>query len=302
MIHGRHHRRRFLAASLLTTLAGRALRARADDDAECAAVQALLHKAGVDRVACKARANYLAIGDAPAAFIEAALKLCDGLQHDFLSHFEAKGFAVSTPKRRLTLVVLSGPEAYARYLNVAPDEAVGGHYDLQTNRLVLFDNRQRADAGPLAARANTVSLMHEATHQLCFNTGLLDRDADVPLAISEGLGVYGEVRSVDGRSRIGRRNTERLADLDAARREPGVVPGLSALIADDTLFEKAETQRAAYARSWLLVYHLMRSATRLPQFRGYLEAIRARRDASRRLDDARAAFGDLDRLDRELKA
>ena len=56
----------------------------------------------------------------------------------------------------------------------------------------------------------------------------------------------------------------------------------------------------SYAESWLLVYHLMTSPTRLPQFRAYLKAIQVRKDQNRRFDDAETHFGNLDRLDEEL--
>ncbi len=43
-----------------------------------------------------------------------------------------------------------------------------------------------------STRVNTFTLVHEAIHQLTYNTGLLDRQADVPVAISEGLATFGE--------------------------------------------------------------------------------------------------------------
>ena len=49
------------------------------------------------------------------------------------------------------------------------------------------------------------------------------------------------------------------------------------------------------------MYHLITDPDRLPQFRAYLETIRTRRDATRRLEDATAHFGDLGRLDGEVK-
>ena len=65
--------------------------------------------------------------------------------------------------------------------------------------------------------------------------------------------------------------------------------------------DDADLRLLAYAESWLLVYHLMKDSARLPGFRTYLAAIRNHRDASSRLDDARAHWGDLDRLDQELR-
>jgi hypothetical protein len=57
----------------------------------------------------------------------------------------------------------------------------------------------------------------------------------------------------------------------------------------------------AYAESWLLVYHMMTTPSRLPQFRNYLKSIYKRADATHRYEDAESSFGSLDRLDRELR-
>ncbi len=45
----------------------------------------------------------------------------------------------------------------------------------------------------------------------------------------------------------------------------------------------------------------MTNPERLPQFRAYLETLRGRKDKNHRLEDAKAHFGDLDRLDQELR-
>jgi hypothetical protein len=62
-----------------------------------------------------------------------------------------------------------------------------------------------------------------------------------------------------------------------------------------------DLSRLAYAQSWLLVYYLMKSAVRLPQFQSYLKTIYTRIDRKHRLEDAEKSFGDLDRLDQELR-
>jgi hypothetical protein len=43
------------------------------------------------------------------------------------------------------------------------------------------------------------------------------------------------------------------------------------------------------------------SRPKLPKFRAYLDAIRPRKSAATRLKDAKAAFGDLDRFEGELR-
>jgi hypothetical protein len=288
------HRRRFLATLAAIWCTSRVM--AAPDDAEAAAVAEVLRSQGLGPVRTDAGGGYLAIGDAPAAFLQAARRLCEGLARDFLDHFQARKFPVARPAIPMTLIVLSGPAAYAKYLGIAQDEAEGGHYDLDTNRLVLFDNRARADAGALSARANTVALMHEAAHQLCFNTGLLDRARDIPTAISEGLAVYCETRRPDGRGRVGQVNFDRLAALSGQSLFP-----VSDLLTRDTLFDEQKTQQVAYSQAWVLVHLLMQTPEAQARLRAYLDRLRSTGAPAGRLDDARTTLGDLQRLDSDLR-
>jgi hypothetical protein len=57
----------------------------------------------------------------------------------------------------------------------------------------------------------------------------------------------------------------------------------------------------SYSESWVMVYHLMTDPDRLPQFRAYLDVLRKRNDATRRLEDAKDHFGDLAKLDEEVR-
>jgi hypothetical protein len=243
--------------------------------------------------------RYVVLGDAPEAFRAAAKNICDGVAADFLRVFKAKGFAVERPKSKMVVVVLSGPEEFAKFLGVPQEEATGGIYDLETNRLVIFDNRAREDAGPNVARANTVALTHEATHQLCFNTGLLSRAADIPLTISEGLALYAEIRSPNGKpTKLGDLNRYRLQDLTRAG-QPWIP--LQELLTKDSLFDDPQTRGIADAESWLLTYYHMSTKERVPAFRAYLSALSTRRDATHRREDAESKLGDLEALDKRLK-
>ncbi len=56
-----------------------------------------------------------------------------------------------------------------------------------------------------------------------------------------------------------------------------------------------------YGQSWLLIYTLLNSPERLPEFQQYLKTIAPRVDKKNRLIDAEKCFGDLDRLDQELR-
>jgi hypothetical protein len=56
-----------------------------------------------------------------------------------------------------------------------------------------------------------------------------------------------------------------------------------------------------YGQSWILIYTLMNSPDRLPEFQAFLKAIFPRVDRKNRLVDAGNCFGNLDLLDQELR-
>jgi hypothetical protein len=282
-------------------------------------VREAARQAGLKGVGATRSAHYLAVGDASDRFRALSLRDCEALARDFLKYYKAQGFEVEPPGRRMTVVALADDRSFAAYMSnprlrltakmIDPDPAVHGLYSRGANALVVFDHRA---LGPqLGARAgceNRRVISHEGTHQLGFNTGLLDRRGDAPRAVVEGLAMYGEVRPATGpggaSSPPGQLNRMRLSDLARAQRRGLAWITVEQLLADDRPMARAATHLGllAYGESWLLVDLLMRDGARLPGFRAYLKAVRARRDASSRLDDARTHLGDLAVLNRDLRA
>jgi len=303
------NRRAWLAGALASGLAaavrGAEPKPAAGEEREVAEVAQRAKAAGLPPFRVGRTAHYLGLGDASDRFRGKALPICEGLARDYLEHFQRKGFAVERPGRRLTVILLADAESFAKFVGEEPGRAVGGQYDLETNRLVIFDNRPAGRAGvERAERANLVALVHEAAHQLTFNTGLLRRAGDVPLSISEGLAMDAEVRKPTGRSLPGQPNPGRVEALALARTQGVEWVPLAKLLVGDPLLEGdsgADVQQAAYGQSWLLVHDLMQTPARLPGFRDYLAAIAPRTDGAHRLDDARAHLGDLAKLDADLR-
>jgi hypothetical protein len=176
-----------------------------------------------------------------------------------------------------------------------------GVYDRASNHLHVFDWRN-VPMAPRASHRNIETLAHEGTHQLTFNTGLLNRKGDTPLCIVEGLGTYGEPRKILGPSDFGRPNLRRLEDLAKIQRRVAWIP-VRDLLADDSVLRAGNAARVmlAYAESWLLVHFLMKDQAALPRFRQYLKAIATRTHTSDRIADAQTHLGDLDVLDRDLR-
>jgi hypothetical protein len=182
--------------------------------------------------------------------------------------------------------------------------SLGGHYDLKTDQLVVYDYRPaRGQVNYRVGRLNLMVLAHEVTHQLCFHSGLLDRLAESPKVVIEGLGTYAEVRPTNSKSGMGIRNDMRLEDLAHLRRSTPWRP-IKTLIENDDVFSKPPNGNVlllGYAQAWLLVNFLMSRPDQLPGFRDYLTTLATRRDKTHRLEDAERHLGNLDQLDVELK-
>jgi hypothetical protein len=249
--------------------------------------------------------RYQAIGDAEPAFIRATLADCELIAQDYADHYQANGFEIKRPARRLTLVVFLEARPFREFAEKFAHDvpaAAMGFYSRTENWLVLYDIRNEPAKGRGGAHHNVQNLAHEATHQLTFNTGLLNRRGDVPFAIFEGLACYSEVRRLHGRSEPGGLNGKRLNDLAHVQRRASWIRAADLFTNDKGSFGTTLDQMLlAYAQSWLLVYYLMKTPSRLPQIQAYLKTIYSRTDKKHRLEDAQQSFGDLDRLDQELR-
>jgi hypothetical protein len=289
--------------SLLTRdgLSSEALTDARDAD-EIAKVQGLLKHAGLVPIEPTQTVHFLGLGDANSGYSKNALTICESLAEALLSHLRDRGFKVAMPRHRMTVITLKDDASYHAFLGKDPGPTVGGHYDLETNRLVVFDFRDKqAEFLESAPRVNLFTLIHEGIHLLSYNTGLLSLQMDVPACISEGLATYGELWRPKGKARIGSTNGERLKVLFAP--QGGAQPWIPIpdLLADDALIDKAETEQLAYAESWLLVHYLLeRDSQQLPRFRSYLANINAPLDVARRLRCAEVELGSLKSLDKEV--
>lgn len=248
---------------------------------------------------------------------------CGQIASDYAEHFRALGFRVHLRESFLIVVIFRDDRSYGRFFNLPslleakkkglPLMPVGLH-NRKTNALYLFDWRRQG--GSAFAMLNMRTLVHEATHQLTFSTGLLNREGDTPLCIIEGLGTYGEARELMGPSNFGRVNWNRLKVLESTDRlgsiannprqpdrvRPRTVPWipLRELFIDDMVLRSGWIE-LAYAESWLLVHYLLKDEEMRPRFRQYLKAIESRQTAEHRIEDAQTHLGDLEQLERKLR-
>jgi len=271
------------------------------DADEIAKVKSSAAKVGLEFLSQSQTKHFLCLGDAPEVHCRKALDICEALAQVFLAHFRTRGFKLELPPRRMTVIALKDNVSYRAYYGEDPGPNTGGHYDLDTNRLVVFDFRpERADLAANPVRVNLLTLVHETAHQLTFNTGLLDRSSDVPAGISEGFATYVELWQPKVRGGLGTTNGPRLqAFIDSRQAGEPWIP-FAELLADDRAFENAKTEQLANAEAWLLVHYLVKSQARLPKFRAYLDKVRQDGGKTKRIELAEKELGSLKNLDRDV--
>ena len=220
------------------------------------------------------------------------------LYRSFVHYFSVRGFELSEPRFPLLGVVCRNREEFLRYSASQGSPAapgVLGHYSPLSNRILVYD--VAGAGGSSDWRQNASIVIHEATHQTAFNTGIHSRFAPAPVWVAEGLATMFEAPGVyNSRSytRLSDRiNPGRLRHFNqrvAAEHRPEL---LAELIASDRLFRIRPA--AAYAEAWALTFYLVetqpsryadylaRTANR-PPFESYT--------AGERTADFTAVFGD----------
>jgi hypothetical protein len=263
---------------------------------------------------------------APRGRAKQYAELFADIYRTFRANFGARGFRLSKPEFPLVAIVLRDRKsfhAYQRADGVPIRGQLLGYYHPVSNRVALFEPRTVAVSKnrwawqpPLAVaqlktRFDTFgtieasledTIIHEATHQVAFNTGLHTRIGPTPRWVVEGLATVFEADGVRHRNTVGiasaksRINRGRFIGFQnyvGKRRKP---KSLESFIADDKL--PGLTALDFYGQSWALSFYLME--TRSGQYAGFLKQIAARDPlkpytATQRVADFKTAFGsDLD--------
>lgn len=158
-------------------------------------------------------------------------------------------------------------EAYGRAELGKTIQSILGYYSYKTNRIAMYDLTagQRLNAAAITKYMRTertiATVIHEATHQLAFNTGLQQRFAEIPLWLSEGLAIYFEapdLSSSKGWRTIGKVNQVRLRQFVAYANGHRRPDSLLTLVESDDRFQKLGLAREAYAESWAFCYYLIK--------------------------------------------
>ncbi len=270
--------------------------------------------------------HYLICYNTSRAYASWCGALFERLYRGFDNFWTRKGMKLHEPEFPLVAIVFNDRASYAAHtqdeLGKRADSIVG-YYSLRSNRVLMYDLtgiealRTARGRRNSAAQINLVlsrpeaeqvvaTIVHEATHQIAFNSGMQTRFADIPLWVSEGLALYFEtpdLRSSKGWRMIGAVNQHRLLRFRRylAARPP---TSLKRLLADDTRLRNTATALDAYAEAWALTYYLIQKHPR--QYVRYLQMLAEKQplvwdDPQTRLREFQAAFGDdLGELDADF--
>ncbi len=230
------------------------------------------------------------------------------LYRSFVRYFSVRGFECREPEFPLVAVVFARREDFVLHAqrqghNVP--SGVLGYYSPLSNQVAMYD----MGGGTATAKnwqEHSATIVHEATHQLAYNTGVHRRFAVTPRWVVEGLGTMFEAPGVWNRGDFPDAS-QRLVQGRLKDFRTGVKLGrpkgmLFEIVSNDRIFNVDPGR--AYAEAWALSFYL--SEARPREYADYLERL-ARRDvfedytSAQRAADFQAAFrGDPRVLERQF--
>jgi len=270
--------------------------------------------------------HYVIFYNTTKAYSQWTANLLERLYRGHFAFWKKKGVPLSEPRFPLSAVIFDTKESYRKYAEKELGSAVDsilGYYNLQSNRITMFDLTGVEGILPSNARVSTnvlinevlrqpgaertvATIVHEAFHQLAYNSGLQVRLADNPFWVSEGMAVFFEspdFNSSQGWSTIGKVNQYNLREfINYLPKRP--VNSLITLLSDDSRFRQSETATAAYAEAWALNYYLLRRRSK--EYAKYLIHLSQKsplgeNDPKERLAEFRKFFGeDLEKFDQQF--
>ena len=222
----------------------------------------------------------------------------EDLYRSCVHYFNLRGLRVHEPEFPLVAIVWPRRDLFVSYAeregsNIRGD--VLGFYSPVSNRVTLYDQGS-GTSGSRAWRQNEATIIHEATHQMAFNTGVHNRFTTTPLWLAEGIGTMFEAPGVwnwrDFPRQSDRINRDRLAQFrqwSKMGRKPGAFANL---LGSDRIFQS--NPPAAYAEAWAWVFFL--TETYPQKFADYVQRTANRPDfeeypIARRMSDFSTVFG-----------
>ena len=131
--------------------------------------------------------HYIVVYNSNEAYAKQVASLFESLYRGFFSFWKNQRWELAEPRFPLVAVVLRDDKAFLNHAGAEIGElakSVIGYYHLTSNQMTTYNvaNLER----------NVSTIIHEATHQLAYNTDMQRRFADNPMWVSEGLATFFE--------------------------------------------------------------------------------------------------------------
>lgn len=265
--------------------------------------------------------HYVVVYNTSAVYAKWVGNLFENLHKRFSNYWRSKGLKLDEPRFPLVAIVFRDKASYLRFAQADIGDsakAMIGYYNMKTNQMVSYDltgvnglvsgGRVRSTAmiehvlSRPGAERTVATIVHEAVHQLSFNSGLQTRLAENPYWVSEGMAMFFEAPDPNNRigwGAIGKINYHnlRLFRQSLRSREED---RLRLMLIDDDKFKKAQTAAQYYPESWALTYFLMK--TRAKDYVAYVKELSKLEplDATSprdRLELFKEHFGELEELE-----
>ena len=236
-------------------------------------------------------------------------KLLEKVHQAYFEFMTEHEIAVTLPTTPLPVIVFHTVEEFQAFAIAQHPETTftdtPGYYSIRDNQTLLLDlTRDRSLRSSSSIRKRlaeqplqVATIVHEAVHQLAFNSGLQVRLADNPLWLTEGLAMYFEQTTPRATllwTKPGQVN---------ARHQPAFVQlvaddmldvSLSQLVNSDAAYLNSDTVAAAYAEGWALTAFAFKGQP--TGLRSYFATLSQRKPLqpvteSERLEEFRTAFG-----------
>jgi len=251
-----------------------------------------------DRFDVSGTGNYLVVH--PAGERDRWAERFETLFRSFVHYFSVRGMRPAAPEFPLVGVVFPSQREFAQYVHqidgAAPPPGIVGFYSPRTNRVLLYDvtHGQAADAD---WQQNASTIIHEATHQMAFNTHIHSRVAEPPRWVGEGLamlfeapGIWNAQEYASAKDRINEGRLSTFREYASGQRPAGSLPLF--VQNSERLFSAAPA--AAYCEAWALTFFL--SETEPAKYLQYLARTAAREplrqySAKERLKEFTDVFG-----------
>lgn len=265
--------------------------------------------------------RYVIASKAGTRYAQWCGSLFERLYDTFHTHWRGKPLTLEEPESPLVAVILANEKQFVEFASrdVGPQAAEGakGYYSLISNRMILYDLTASEGSAPAKTQDdvarkiaqnpfNVATVVHEATHQIAFNTGVQTRQADNPLWMTEGMAMYFETPDLSSRTgwkTVGKISENRLSQFRDYAQKRRKANSLETLLATDERFTDVALALDAYAEAWTLTHFLIK--TRRKAYAEYLATVSAKPPLTfdggeKRIEEFRAAFGDLEKLDRDF--